>query len=96
MYIELVETSSPAFIRSIGKLRAEIWLDEGYLLANVCQNGIWLDELDFIGKHWIAFAEDELVAAARLTFHKSLEDMPHSDEFSPYDLAVDLPYAFMA
>ena len=71
-------------------------MDKGCLQPNVCQNGVWLDELDSLGKHWVAFDGNEIVAAARLTFHDSLDDLPHSREFSPYNLAIDLPYCFMS
>lgn len=97
--IKPVDQRIPSIIRDIGKLRASVWFEEGHLSPCVCPNGVWLDELDELdsrGNHWAAFDGNRIVAAARLTLHHSLEDMPQSDEFSPYDLEIGLPYAFMS
>ena len=96
MIIKQIKPNNLKIIQRIGKLRAEVWTDEGHLLPEVCKEGIWLDELDDRGKHWAVFHQDEIVGAARLTSHNSLENMPHAHEFSPYNLAIGLPYCFMS
>ncbi len=96
MEVKFIEPTDISNLNKIGKLRADVWEDEGFLLPNVCKNGIWLDELDDVGKHWAIFENNEIIASARLTVHNSKEDIPHKDEFAPYDLPTILPYGFMS
>ncbi len=43
----------------------------------------WLDELDKKAKHWIVTDGAEIVAAARLSFHDGLKDVPYADMLTP-------------
>lgn len=96
MEVRFIEPTDFVNLNKIGKLRADVWQDEGFLLPNIAQNGIWLDELDDVGKHWAIFEKEEVIASARLTLHNSKEEIPHKEEFSPYDLPTILPYGFMS
>lgn len=96
MSFEFVQIQESGMLNRIGKLRAQVWLAEGYLRPSVCSDGIWLDELDEAGKHWAVFYQGDMIAAARLNLHHSLEDMPHAKEFRPYELGIGVPYGFMS
>lgn len=58
----------------IGSLRYIVWKEYGINDAEF-PNKIWVDDLDLVGRHWIIENDqNEVIAAARLTFHDSMED----------------------
>jgi len=97
MLIKIITSNDYNFMQRIGKLRADVWNEEGVSLPNICKNNMLLDELDHDeAKHFVVFKDDELIAAARLTLHHSLTEMPSAEDFAPYDLALELPYGYLS
>jgi predicted GNAT family N-acyltransferase len=94
--LAIIKTDDPALIKRIGRLRASVWLDEGSLIPSACKDKVWLDELDSIGKHWVVMNKNEIVAAARLTCHEASGQIPHADEFAPYNMKLVGSYCFMS
>ena len=59
----------------IGRLRFEIWENEGSLDASQFgEEKLFVDDLDATARHWVVYHKGCVVAAARLTWHTSLND----------------------
>ena len=65
-------------IEEIGRLRYDVWKGDGLLDLSLFPDGTWVDDMDFgiRARHWVIreAKTGELVAAARLTRHESLDD----------------------
>ncbi|MCI5144298.1 MAG: hypothetical protein D3923_01935 [Candidatus Electrothrix sp. AR3] len=83
-------------MNKIGKLRSEVWNNEGCLKESVCKENRWFDELDSKSIHWAVFHNNTIAASARLTCLNANDEIPHLDEFSPYDMKINDPYGFMS
>ncbi|MBA3314624.1 MAG: GNAT family N-acetyltransferase [Planctomycetota bacterium] len=59
----------------IGRLRSRAWRTETAFTGNA---DVWLDEHDSVAAHFAFVVEDDPVAAARLTVHQSVHDVPHA------------------
>jgi predicted GNAT family N-acyltransferase len=65
-------------INEIGRLRYQCWAEDGALETSAFPDGLWVDDMD-LGPHARHFvvrdaSSGELIGAARLTWHDSLED----------------------
>ena len=56
----------------------------------------WLDPLDARGMHWGVFCDAELVAAARLCVHTSLDERADAAPFRSRDFVLRGPVAVMS
>jgi GNAT superfamily N-acetyltransferase len=74
----LAEVSYPDRIMEIGRFRIQGWKDEKGIDPDFFSKDVWLDELDQNANHWIITHEQRIVAAARLSFHASLYDVPYA------------------
>jgi GNAT superfamily N-acetyltransferase len=85
--------TSPIVLHEAFKLRAFVWrtlsTDERFA------GETWNDVFDVSASHWVAFAGDQLVAAARMTFHNSVSEVPQAADFSGLDANLALPVASM-
>ena len=63
-------------LNAIGKLRYEVWSDEGHIDSSLFPTRCWLDELDFSSRHWVVRDDGgrDIVAAGRCSLHSSLDD----------------------
>lgn len=62
-------------INRIGKLRYDVWVEEGALESSQFPQGCWTDSLDESGRHWIIETKDgDLAGAARLNFLPELDE----------------------
>lgn len=93
-YSEPLAASDPETIEAIGRLRAEVWTATGKSAEDAFPEGRWLDPHDFEGPHWIVRdRRGRLVAAARVTVHPRLEDVPEAEEYLRYGLDLPGPVA---
>jgi GNAT superfamily N-acetyltransferase len=63
-------------LAKVGRLRALAWQTEASFSGN---DDLWLDEYDPAALHWALLIGGEPVAAARLTVHGSVRDVPRAD-----------------
>ena len=57
--------------------------------------GGWAEELDMDAFHFVIFNEHNLiVASARISLHKSIEELPCAASFKSFILPEDRPFAF--
>lgn len=90
MALRIIETNDPRVLEKIGRLRVEVWRQVTDVEnREMGDSDNWLDRDDYTGIHWVVFDDDELVAAARLSIHESLEDAPYGHIFKL--ISNDLP-----
>lgn len=63
----------------IGRLRVRAWSTE---TAAAEAMGCWVDEFDRAAIHWAVFDEGTLVAAARLTVHQEVTEVPEAESYA--------------
>lgn len=71
----------PERLDEMGALRIAAWKDEQGVSKEFFSHSAWLDGDDLTAHHWIITHDDEIVAAARMTFHEQYSSVPHSDLF---------------
>jgi len=78
--IQLLEVSptNRLLIEKIGRLRVRAWATE---IPEVVSLGVWLDHFDETARHWVMLREGEPIAAARLTVHQSLDEVPEPEVY---------------
>jgi len=89
---ELV-TETPT-LEAIQRLRAEVWRQTGELSWTAFRDGRWSDEHDRTAMHWVVRDDaGELVAAARLSVHERLADVPEAEAYAAAGLELEGPIA---
>jgi GNAT superfamily N-acetyltransferase len=78
-----------ATLAAIYRLRAAVWRETGDVAQAAFPGGSWSDEHDPAALHWVIRDGEELVAAARLSVHERLADVPESDEYAAAGLALE-------
>lgn len=81
---------SPAnedLLHAIGRLRVQAWETAA---PEAAEMEIWLDEYDRSSRHWVALHEGAPVAAARLSIHANLSEVPDAES---YQGVIDNPSA---
>jgi predicted GNAT family N-acyltransferase len=70
-----VLSSDVKSIETIGRLRYNVWLEEGLLKNSDFPMKSWTDQFDESARHWVAIRKDgEIIAAARFNFLTELDD----------------------
>jgi GNAT superfamily N-acetyltransferase len=75
-----VPASDWGVIERIGRLRVQAWAD---VVGTVDGMTCWLNAVDAVARHWAFFCGDEPVAAARLSVHQAISQVPDAEVFSP-------------
>ncbi len=73
-----IESVDERLLERLTQLRTEAWKTEVLLPSELHEE---IDRFDRQGRHWIITRSNELVAAARLTLHESIEDIPYREDF---------------
>lgn len=76
-------------LEAIYRLRAAVWRETGDIAQAAFADGRWSDEHDPASLHWIVRDGDELVAAARLSVHERLADVPEAEEYAAVGLELE-------
>jgi len=63
---------------AIGRLRVQAWRNERGIDSLFFARPSWIEELDSHAMHWVITDKEEVVAAARLSLHTSLSDVPYA------------------
>ncbi|QEH38505.1 hypothetical protein OJF2_71080 [Aquisphaera giovannonii] len=90
-----IERISPACLGEVLRLRARAWATEGLLPPGQGPGADRADPLDGSARHWVIRSAGELAAAARMTFHESMEDLPDEGLRSRPTRALRPPFAAM-
>ena len=81
-------TDAPT-LEAIYRLRATVWRETGDVAQAAFADGRWSDEHDPTGLHWVIRDGDALVAAARLSVHETLADVPEAEEYAAAGLRLE-------
>jgi GNAT superfamily N-acetyltransferase len=93
-YSDPLEVTDAETIDQICRLRAPVWEATGQAAAAAFPDGGWRDPFDADCAHWIIRDHRrQLVAAARVTVHDRLEDVPGAEEYLRYGLRLPGPIA---
>src|SRR3990170_4437597 len=92
--IELLTEQSVGVRQEIGRLRSAVWRAEPDVNRSALPGDVWLDDLDAIADHWVARdGQGRIVAAARMTIHDRLEDVPYYESFAHLPIGSKGPFA---
>lgn len=69
---------SGELLEEIGALRFELWNAAASNLSRTSPKA-WLDRVDKEAMHFLVFNNDEVVAAARLSIHHHIDDIPEHE-----------------
>lgn len=81
--LELSEVLYPERMLDIGKFRIHGWKNEEGISQSFFSREYWIDTLDQRSYHWIISSNDTIIAAARLSLHTSLDDVPYARLLKP-------------
>jgi GNAT superfamily N-acetyltransferase len=70
--IELPASDTETLVK-IGELRVRAW---STLIPQAESMGTWLDEFEASSRHWVVYRGYELIAAARMSVHQHIEEVP--------------------
>lgn len=92
------ETTDPAVLSEIYRLRVEVWRASGLNPPALTNNseGIWTDDHDSHGTHWVIESGGSVLASARLCQHQHVADAPEGDYYLPLGIPEDGPFACMS
>ena len=66
-------------LAKVGRLRIEAWETE---TARAAEQAVWVDEFDREAWHWVVCRDGLPVAAARLSLHRKLAEVPDSESYA--------------
>lgn len=76
---ELSAGSFPDLIEDIGRFRIKAWRNENGVDPGFFSKDVWIDSLDQNARHWIITKDRIIVAAARMSFHTYVGEVPYAD-----------------
>jgi GNAT superfamily N-acetyltransferase len=77
--IRVFSSIDEGLLRQIGRLRVEAWQTE---TSRATEMPTWLDDSDRAARHWVVFRGGAPVAAARMSAHTSLDDVPDAESYT--------------
>jgi GNAT superfamily N-acetyltransferase len=84
--------SDTATLEAVFRLRAQVWRETGAVSPAAFAEGRWSDEHDAGAMHWVVRDDaGELVAAARLSVHERLDDVPEAEAYAAAGLDLAGP-----
>ena len=69
-----IDPRNQAILEKIGRLRVLAW--STVMLDAIHRVDCWLDGFEPVGRHWCIFSGEQPVAAARMSVHDRLDDVP--------------------
>jgi len=82
-----VETRDPDVLEQVYRLRVAAWRARNPDFPDI---EAWTDAFDAVGRHWVVMDGDVPVAAARLTVHSQMAEVPSAEIYRGL-IADDLP-----
>ena len=83
------QVTDPPTLEAIYRLRATVWHETGDVAQAAFADGRWSDEHDPAALHWVIRDGEALVAAARLSVHERLADVPEAEEYAAAGLRLE-------
>ncbi len=95
MEIELMDNLDYPVLTQIYRLRAEVWHKTLPIKSLLFSDGLWTDEHDNHAIHWAVVSNNQVLAAARLCIHKTLEKIPNANVYMDSEKLILPPIASM-
>jgi hypothetical protein len=95
MEIELVDNLDYSVLTQIYRLRASVWHKTLPIKSSLFSDGLWADEHDNHAIPWAVVSNNQVLAAARLCIHKTLEEIPNTNIFMDSEKLILPPIASM-
>lgn len=76
--LQLVEVTDPQVLEQIYALRVIAWRSKVDVPDGVTQ---WVDDIDPLSKHWAVIRGNQVVAAARLSVHQLITEVPDPEGY---------------
>jgi GNAT superfamily N-acetyltransferase len=76
-----IEVEDEAGIEAICELRGSVWRETGAVSPDAFPSGGWRDGFDAVSRHWAFTLDGRMVAAARLSVHDRLDEVPEATEY---------------
>jgi len=84
--------TDPLTLEAIFRLRAQVWRETGDVSPSALRGGRWSDEHDSAAMHWVVRDDTgALLAAARLSVHARLADVPEAEAYAAAGLDLEGP-----
>ncbi|GAB4024248.1 GNAT family N-acetyltransferase [Spirosoma koreense] len=74
----IAQVPFPERIQEIGTLRIRAWRDEPGINTVFFDRRTWIEAIDHTAHHWVVTKNNVVVAAARMSLHDSLEEVPYA------------------
>ena len=84
--VQVREITGTKYVPLTFPLRYEVWRHEAELTASVRAQELITDEHDEHARHWAAFDDGKMVAAARMCIHEMQEESPDAPMFNDTQL----------
>jgi predicted GNAT family N-acyltransferase len=94
MEIKRIDNLDDQLLTQIYQLRVEVWNNTS-LIKKPFSNGLWTDEHDDHAMHWAVVSDNKVLAAARLSIHKTLEELPYANLYMDSEKLILPPIASM-
>lgn len=88
--VQMREITGTKYVPLTFRLRYEVWRHEAELTATVRAQELITDEHDEHARHWAAFDDGNMVAAARMCIHELQEETPDAEAFKTMKLRVPI------
>ena len=88
--VQVREITGTQYVPLTFHLRFQVWSDEAELTASVRAQALITDEHDEHARHWAAFVDCKMVAAARMCIHELQEETPDAEAFKAMKLRVPI------
>jgi SAM-dependent methyltransferase/GNAT superfamily N-acetyltransferase len=75
-----IDAHDRTLLEKIGRLRVLAW--STVMPDAASKTDCWLDEFELVVRHWCIFHDGEPVAAARLSVHQRIEDVPDAEVYA--------------
>jgi hypothetical protein len=88
-----IPVADPQTLEAIYRFRVAVWREEGALVETAFPDGCWRDEFDGMSRHWVVMSGRRIAAAARLSIHERLAEVPEAEEYLAAGLRLEGPIA---
>jgi hypothetical protein len=72
-----IDPRNRVLLEQIGRLRVHAWATFDPTVLDITE--CWLDEFELSARHWVILNDAEPVAAARMSVHQRLDDVPDAE-----------------
>jgi predicted GNAT family N-acyltransferase len=80
-------------LEAIYRFRVAVWRQEDALAETAFPDGYWRDAFDDLSCHWVVNSGRGIAAAARLSIHQQLAEVPEAEEYLAAGLRLEGPIA---